>query len=123
MAGLADDVFVEATRAFTVWLVPPLTQLRKHVGIAARRHAGDQHRLSVDRLPSLDAGFEHPKRFVQDLLAHYKDGLMYVGFDGEYCWALYEEGKDEQDDDVERPHPCERANLKDEYVKNGVSGA
>jgi|SoiMethySBSTD1v2_1073268.scaffolds.fasta_scaffold195155_2 hypothetical protein len=39
MAGLADDVFVEATRAFTVWLVPPLTQLRKHVGIAARQTA------------------------------------------------------------------------------------
>ena len=39
MAGLADDVFVEATRAFTVWLVPPLIQLRKHVGTAARQTA------------------------------------------------------------------------------------
>ena len=60
---------------------------------------------------------------VGDLLERYGDRLKYVGFDGEYCWALYEEGKDEQDDDVERPHPCERANLKDEYVKDGASGA
>ena len=39
MAALADDVFVKATRAFTVWFVPPLIQLRKHVGTAARQTA------------------------------------------------------------------------------------
>ena len=70
-----------------------------------------------------DPGNPDCQSVVRDLLATHGDRLKYVGFNGEYCWALYEEGKDEQDDDVERPHPCERANLKDEYVKNGVSGA
>jgi hypothetical protein len=41
--------------------------------------------------------------------------LKYVGFDGEKCWALYETGGDEEEG--ERAHPCERRNLKDEYVK------
>jgi hypothetical protein len=71
----------------------------------------------------LDPGNPDCRSVVQDLLDRYGDALKYVGFDGEHCWALYETGTDEQEDDAERRHPCERVNLKDEYVKGGVSGA
>jgi hypothetical protein len=70
-----------------------------------------------------DPGNPDCQSVVRDLLERYGDALLYVGFDGEYCWALFETGKDEQDDDMERRNPCERSNLKDEYVKNGASGA
>jgi hypothetical protein len=71
-----------------------------------------------------DPGNPDCQRVVRELLDRYGDGLMYVGFDGEYCWALYETGKDEeQDDEMEGRSPCARTNLTDEYVKNGASGA
>jgi hypothetical protein len=57
---------------------------------------------------------------VRDLEERYGDRLKYVGFDGENCWALYETGHEEEE--AERRHPCERDNLKDEYVKDGLSG-
>jgi hypothetical protein len=68
-----------------------------------------------------DPGNPDCQAVVQELLERPGVDLKYVGFDGEYCWALYETGHEEEE--AERRHPCERANLKDEYVKNGASGA
>jgi hypothetical protein len=71
----------------------------------------------------VDPGNPDCQSVVRDLLERYGDDLKYVGFDGEYCWALYATGTDEHEEDVDRRHLCERANLKDEYVKDGASGA
>jgi hypothetical protein len=56
---------------------------------------------------------------VRQLQAKYGEGLKYVGFDGAKCWGLYETSGPEEEDEAQRPHPCERRNLKDEYVKDG----
>ena len=63
----------------------------------------------------LDPGNPDCQKVVDRLKETPGVDLKYVGFDGEKCWALYETGGDE--DEGERAHPCERRNLKDEYVK------
>jgi hypothetical protein len=68
-----------------------------------------------------DPGNPDCQGVVQELLARPGVDLKYVGFDGENCWALYETGHQEEEE-AERRHPCERLNLKDEYVKDGLSG-
>lgn len=69
-----------------------------------------------------DPGNPDCQSVVRDLLERYGDALLYVGFDGEKCWALFETGREEEEDDAEQRHPCERK-LEDEYVKDGPSGA
>jgi hypothetical protein len=69
-----------------------------------------------------DPGNPDCQTVVEELKKEHGDRLKYVGFDGEKCWALYETGQEEREG-AERPHPCERPDLKDEYVKDGLSGA
>ena len=69
-----------------------------------------------------DPGNPDCQSVVRDLRERYGDRLMYVGFDGEKCWALYETGREEQEHDAEQRDPCERS-LEDEYVKDGFSAA
>jgi hypothetical protein len=65
-----------------------------------------------------DAGNPDCETVVVELRARYGDGLKYVGFDGEKCWALYETPREEEQDeaDVQPTNPCERRNLNDQYV-------
>jgi hypothetical protein len=67
-----------------------------------------------------DPGNPDCQKVVDELNGKPGVDLKYVGFDGEKCWALYETGGDEEEG--ERAHPCERRNLKDEYVKDKPPG-
>jgi hypothetical protein len=67
----------------------------------------------------LSPGNPNCQTVVQELLRDKGDKLKYVGYDARenLCWALYETGQEEEDEQAER-HPCERLNLKDEYIKD-----
>jgi hypothetical protein len=63
-----------------------------------------------------DPGNPDCQTVVDELRERYGDKLKYVGFDGERCWALYETGRAEEDEEAQERDPCERQ-LEDAYEK------
>jgi hypothetical protein len=73
-----------------------------------------------------DPGNPDCQKVVTRLRDQYGDRLVYVGFDGDVCWALIRSGPADEEgfrDEDPVDSPCERRNLEDEYVRGGEAGA
>jgi hypothetical protein len=68
-----------------------------------------------------DPGNPDCQKVVAELLDQYGRRLVYVGFDGDFCWALIGSGGEDEEGFREADplrNQCERRNLKDEYIRD-----